>query len=232
MPRAATSVATSTSIVPARNRRSAFSRAICGRSPWIAVAGETPFGQVVGDPLGGPLGPAEDHHPLAVLGLQDAGDHLGLVQIMGLVDELRRGRDRRGLVTGLRADVHRVPEVPAGQVDDGRRHGGREQHRLAQLGGLGQDALDVGQESEIEHLVGLVEDEHLDVAEVEHPAVGQIQQSARGADHDVDAVRELVELMLVADPAVDGEHAGPPASRRRAEVLADLAGQLAGRRDD
>ena len=71
-----------------------------------------------------------------------------------------------------------------------------------------------GRKPEVEHLVGLVEHEHLDVAEIENPAVGQVEQSARGADDHVDAAAELVELILVADAAVDGEHSGLPASRR------------------
>ena len=150
---------------------------------------EAALGQIVGDPLRGALGPAEDHHPVAVLGLQDAGDDLGLVEVVRLVDELRRGRHRGRVLGGLGPDVDRVAQVPAGHGDDRRRHGRGEQHRLAQLGGLGQDPLDVGQEAEVEHLVGLVEHQHLDVAQVERAAVGEVQQPARCADHDVDAAR-------------------------------------------
>ena len=61
-------------------------------------------------------------------------------------------------------------------------------------GRLGQDPLHVGQEPEVEHLVGLVEHEHLDVAQIEDPAVGQVEQPAGSADHHVDAALELVEL--------------------------------------
>ena len=45
----------------------------------------------------------------------------------------------------------------------------------------------VGQEAEVEHLVGLVEDERVDVGEVEGAAVGQVEQPAGRADDDVDA---------------------------------------------
>ena len=128
---------------------------------------EPAFGQIVGDPLRRALGPAEDHHPVAVLGLQDARDDLGLVEVVSLVDELRRGRHRGGGLGGLGPDVDRVAQMPTGHGDDRRRHGRGEQHGLAQLGGLGQDPLDVGQEAEVEHLVGLVEDQHLDVAQIQ-----------------------------------------------------------------
>ena len=56
-------------------------------------------------------------------------------------------------------------------------------------GVLLEQPLDVGQEAEVEHLVGLVEDERLDVGDVERAAVAQVDQAARGADDDVDAGR-------------------------------------------
>ncbi len=74
------------------------------------------------------------------LGLEQAADHLGLVEVVGLVDELRGGRHHLGVVRRLRADVHRVPHVGAGEGDDRGRHGRREQHRLPGLGRLGRAA--------------------------------------------------------------------------------------------
>ena len=124
---------------------------------------------------------------LGVLGLQDAADDLGLVEVVGLVDELRGRGHHRGVVRRLGADVHRVAHVGAGQRDDRGRHGGREQHRLAGLGGHREQPLDVGQEAQVEHLVGLVEHERVHVREVERAAVGQVDQATGGADDDVDA---------------------------------------------
>ena len=193
---------------------------------------EAALGEVVGDSLRRPLRAAEDHHPVAVLGLQDAGHDLGLVEVVRLIDELGRRRHRRGVLGGLGADVDRVPQVPPGQRDDGGRHGRREEHRLAELGGLGEDALDVGQEAQVEHLVGLVQHEHLDVAEVQGPTVGQVEQPARRADDDLDAVGQCLQLGLVAHPAVQGDDAGVALGGRDREVLADLAGQLTRRGDD
>ena len=60
---------------------------------------------------------------------------------------------------GRRPDVHRVAHVAAGQRHDRAGHRGREQHGLAGLRRHRQDPLDVGQEAEVEHLVGLVEHE-------------------------------------------------------------------------
>ena len=50
-----------------------------------------------------------------------------------------------------------------------------------------EQLLDVGQEAEVEHLVGLVEDQRVHVGEVERPAVAQVDQAAGRADDDVDA---------------------------------------------
>ena len=74
-------------------------------------------------------------------------------------------------------------------------------------GVIERSLLDVGQEAEVEHLVGLVEDEGVDVGEVEGAAVGEVDQPAGRADDDVDAALERLELRLVGDAAVDGEDA-------------------------
>ena len=116
--------------------------------------------------------------------------------------------------------------------DDRGRHGGREQHRLAGLGRHRQEPLDVGQEAEVEHLVGLVEDQRVHVGEVERAAVGQVDEPAGRADDDVDAGLERVELAVVADAAVDGEHAQAAVLAGQVEVAGDLERELAGRGDD
>ena len=170
---------------------------------------EATLGQVVGDPLPLALGAGEDDDLAGVLGLQHTTDDLGLVEVVGQIDELGGRGDHRGVVGRLRADVHRVPHVGARQGHDHRRHGRREQHRLPGLGGHAEDPLHVGQEAQVEHLVGLVEDQRVHVGEVERPAVGQVDQAAGRADDDVDAGLQGVELGVVADPAVDGEDRRP-----------------------
>ena len=205
MPRAATSVATRTlDLVLAELRQRLLARHL-GHVAVQRAGAEAALGEVVGDPLRLPLGAGEDDDLLGVLGLQDPADDLGLVEVVGLVDELRGRRHHRGVVRRLGADVHRVPHVDAGQRDDRRRHGRREQHRLAGLGGHPQDPLDVGQEAQVEHLVGLVEHQRVHVGEVERAAVGEVDQAPGRADDDVDAGLERVELGVVADAAVDGQ---------------------------
>ena len=71
------------------------------------------------------------------------------------------------------------------------------------VGDLPQDALDVGQEAQVEHLVGLVEHQHRQPAELQVTLLGQVEQPARGADDDVDALLQRLDLRLVGRAAVD-----------------------------
>ena len=94
------------------------------------------------------------------------------------------------------------------------------------------DLLDVGQEAQVEHLVGLVEDERSDVLEVELLLAREVEQSAGGADDDVDALLQGLDLRLVGTAAVDGEDADVADLARGQQVVGDLLAQLAGGDDD
>ncbi len=48
---------------------------------------------------------------------------------------------------------------------------------------LTQDALDIGQKAQVEHLVGLVEHQHRQAAQLQVTLLAQVEQPARGA-HD------------------------------------------------
>ena len=120
----------------------------------------------------------------------------------------------------------------AGQRDDRAGHRGREQHGLALLGKHPHDALDVGEEAEVQHLVGLVEHQRADPAEGEVALLGEVEQAARGADHDVDALAQRGELRLVGAAAVDRDDADAEVAARVGEVLGDLDAELAGGHHD
>ena len=57
-----------------------------------------------------------------------------------------------------------------------------------------------GRKPEVEHLVGLVEHERADVAEVEVPLLRQVDEPARGADDDLDALLEASTCGSYARP--------------------------------
>ena len=94
--------------------------------------------------------------------------------------------------------------------------------------------LDVGQEAEVEHLVGLVEDERSRPGrELQVALLREVEQAAGGADDDVDALLERLDLRLVGAAAVDRRATRTPRMRpARLRGLRDLDAQLAGRDDD
>ena len=195
--------------------------------------GEAALGQLVGDLGDGALGAAEDHRQAAALGLQHAGQQLDLVHRVGPVDELLDGGDGRAVVGRVDGpDVGRLGHVAAGQGDDRARHGGREEHGLPRVGRQREHPLDVGQEAQVEHLVGLVQHDGPDVAELQVALLGQVEQPARGADDDLDALAQRLDLRLVGPAAVDGEHPDAALVAGGLEVARHLDGELAGRHDD
>ena len=98
--------------------------------------------------------------------------------------------------------------------------------------GLREQLLDVGEEAEVEHLVGLVEHHFAHVAEVQQALAGEVEQTAGGADDDLRAGLELSDLALIGLAAVDRDDAGVAVLRRLGEVFEDLHAQLAGGDDD
>ena len=67
-----------------------------------------------------------------------------------------------------------------------------------------EDALDVVGEAHVEHLVGLVEHDHLDGVERQRTAADVVDDAAGGADHDVHAAVECLQLAEDGLAAVDG----------------------------
>ncbi len=93
--------------------------------------------------------------------------------------------------------------------------------------------LDVAvDEAHVEHPVGLVEDEDLDVREVERALAVVVEQAPGGGHEDVDAAAQLVDLRLHAD-AAEHHHAGELGVLAvDAHAFLDLRGELARRRQD
>src|SRR5215469_1104410 len=119
--------------------------------------GEAADGERLGHLVGGPLGPAEHHGQPAPGGLQDPGQHLDLVHLMGAEDVLLGERHVLGLVMLLGTHVHRSAQVAPGERHHVAGHSGREEHGLPARRGEFEYPLHIGQEAQVEHLVGFVE---------------------------------------------------------------------------
>ena len=86
-----------------------------------------------------------------------------------LDDVNRRGRRRRHV------NFLGVHEEGFAKTPDLGRHGGRKEQGLAYLGRQRDDALDVGDETHVQHAVGFVDDQDLDVVQQETPAPEQVE---------------------------------------------------------
>ena len=186
-------------------------------------------GQGLGKVVDLAAGAAEDDRGRRILGVEDAHDGGGLVEPLddegGLTDAgsvfgaLGRRRDR---------DALGVAQVFARQLVDALGHRRGEEHRLPRLGCLGEDGLDVLDEAHLEHLVGLIENDRLDLAELERSAIAQVERASRSGDDHVDAAAQGLDLLTCRSAAVDRDQAHAHGLAVAAEGLGDLQGELTG----
>jgi hypothetical protein len=120
--------------------------------------------------------------------------------------------------------------VSIGEPADLGRHRRAEQRRLAAAGRQREDLLDVLEEAEVEHLVGLVE--HDVAAGVEHQRVAadEVEDAADGADHDLPALAQLGLLGADRRAAEHGHGVDPLVRAVGPQRLRHLDAQLARRR--
>ncbi len=133
-----------------------------------------------------------------------------------------------GRRVGVRAGL---PGVGPGGLAGGALERRREEQRLAVVGGQRDDPVDGGAEAHVEHPVGLVEDEHADVIEGDGAAADQVLEPARRRDQDVGLLRGG-DLGAEADPAVDRGEPQLAGAGEAFELVDDLRGELARRRQD
>ena len=154
-----------------------------------------------------------------VLGLDGHREHK-------LVDGVGGRRGRRDLHAGRIA--HQVGDLAHGLLVEGRR----EQQRLTLGRRLAHNTADGGQKAHVEHAVGLVEHQDLNLVQVAGALLDQIDQTARRGDQDVAAILEGSGLRLVAHAAHDGHGNMAGDVGDLARDLVDLLGKLARGGDD
>jgi hypothetical protein len=178
-------------------------------------------------------GAAEDDGRGRRLDVEDAAERrrLGRARhdVGGLADP-RRLPCGRGLAA--ERDPDRLAQVAAGERVQPAGHRGREQHRLPGFRRLPQDRLEVLGEAHVEHLVGLVQDDGRDLAQVQAAALEEVERPPRRRDDDVDAGLQRPELADDRRAAVDRQHAGAEVLAVAVQGLGHLDGELAGRHED
>ena len=180
--------------------------------------------------VGAVLGAHKDDSALRALLFEELGQQvvLGLDghREHKLVNSVGGRRGRRDLHAGRVA--HQVGDLAHGLLVERSR----EQQRLALGRRLAHNTANGGQKAHVEHAVGLVEHQHLDLVQVASALLDQIDQTARRGDQDVAAVLERRGLRLVAHAAHDGHGNMARDVGDLARDLVDLLGELARGGDD
>ena len=186
-------------------------------------------GEAVGEPVGIALGAREHQGLLHLLLGQDVIEQRVLVvHVVGpqqaLLDVLVRVGVRRHV------DALRIAQQVLRKATDVAEEGRAEHHRLARSrNGVG-DRVDVVDEAHVEHAVGFVEHQHVDVLEHRLAGVEVVEQPAGGRDQDVELAAQRSDLCRVRHAAYDG---GNSQARHEAAVgrggLGDLHCEFARR---
>ncbi len=144
------------------------------------------FLQVADDPVGPPLGAGEDQRPRNLRVQQQVPQQRGLValghQVHRLFDVVGRCGSRRHM------DIDRIPQNRLGELPNVVGHRRRKQQGLTLLRKPRDHLLDIGEEPQVQHPVGFVENQDLDGPQVDMSLIHQVQQPARCGDQRVDAV--------------------------------------------
>ena len=188
-------------------------------------------GELLSEPCRADLGPHEDDRLLGLLRLQHLREALELLARLdhhvGLLHRVDRELLRR------HANGHRVVHVGLGEPRNRGGHGCREEQRLAPVRAHPQDLLDVLDEPEVEHLVGLVEDDVAGGGQHQRLPRDQVHHPPdRGYDH-LGAVAQPRLLLPDRGATENGHHVHPlEVLGVGAQRLRHLDAELAGRRQD
>ncbi len=174
-------------------------------------------------------------------GLAEDDRPAGLVEAQGVEDGMLpvAGRHRQGAIVDVAVlarlahglDAQGVALEVAGQRLDGRRHGGREHQRAPFLGRAAQDELQILAETQVQHLVRLVQHAGAQGGQVQRAALDMVAQAAGGADDDMGAALQRPALGAIVHAADAGGDARARLFVKPAQLARHLQGQLARGRD-
>ena len=126
----------------------------------------------------------------------------------------------------------RVLEKLRGEGSDLVRHGGREKEALPARGKLGNELAKRPDEPEVEHLIGLVEDEDFRGIECDVLPFHMVDQAAWRGDENINSALKGVDLRTVAHATVHNRNFQAEMTSVGAEAFTNLIGELPGRRED
>ena len=171
-----------------------------------------------------------DEHQRAVLGPAEDGLEQGVLLVLPQpVGELLGPRGDGPGAGHLHPD--RRAQVLLRELGDLTGHGGGEEQRLALRRQPRHHPAELGSEPHVQHPVGLVEDQDLDVVETCGAGVEVIDQPAWRGDEDGPPLAEGLALALLGDAADDHCGAHPGLAAQGVDGLRDLQRELTGGRE-
>ncbi len=136
------------------------------------------------------------------------------------------------LVAAERLDAKSIALIAACESFDLARHGGGEEQRLTCFRRRVENEFEILAEAEVQHLVGFIEHDGLELGEIEPAALEMIAKAPRRADDDVGAEAELACLCAGIHAADAGDDACTRLRIEPGQLALNLHGKLAGGRDD
>ena len=183
--------------------------------------------QLLGQPIRAMLGARENQHLPPLAFLDQMHQQMPLLFLLHPVRPLFDQFDRRV----ARRDLDRlgIVQQPFGQAANVVRVGGGEQQVLPLLRQQLDDLADVVDEAHVEHAIGLVEHQHLDLGEIHAALLRKIEEPAGSRHQDVAAAAQGGDLRIDAHAAEYLVGAQLHVLAVVARALSHLCGKLAGR---
>ena len=128
--------------------------------------------------------------------------------------------------------AHGIHQHRAGQLDNFPRNGCREKKRLALFRQRGDHPPHVVDEAHVQHAIRLIEHEGFDRIEADNVLIHQIQQPARRGHEEVHALVHGLLLSVLPHAPKDDRVRKVQILAVGGDAVADLRGQLAGRREN
>ena len=169
----------------------------------VHCRGVYPFAlEMPNDPIGAVFRACEHENRLHRLALEEIREQAALPLPRNRIDVVRDGVRRRRSAPDLHDDG--LAQILSRQRFDLGRHRRAEQQRLPICWDITHDTADLRCESHVEHAIGFVEHEHLEIIERHVLALEMIDETPWRRDDHVHSGAQLLFLRLQRNAAIHG----------------------------
>ena len=192
--------------------------------------GDAVDAKLLGETVGAVLRAGEDEHLAPVAFFDELGKEAAFVGFGDGVNHLRHRFG--GAAAACHFDEGRITENPVGEgLDLGRISRGEEEILTTGREEL-EDFADVVDETHVEHAVGLIEDEDLDLGKVDRALADVVEEASRRGHEDIDPATEALDLWVDPDSAKNHGGGKVEALAIGRDAFTDLGGEFARRGED